>query len=72
MDRGDQRFITHWIDQHLNNVGFSYLSREEFEGNFSVICSISEWEIIESLLEVDNDKFVITIMTVVTDQKFIR
>ena len=41
LDRRDQRFIIHWIDQHLNNVDFPYLSREEFEGKFFRICSIS-------------------------------
>lgn len=40
LDRRDQRFIIHWIDQHLNNVDFP-TSREEFEGKFFRICSIS-------------------------------
>ena len=48
LDRRDsQRFIIHWIDQHLNNVDFSYL-QEEFEGKFSGYVRF-EWEIIESL-----------------------
>ena len=40
LDRRDQRFIIHWIDQHLNNVDFP-TSPGKSEGKFFRICSIS-------------------------------
>lgn len=63
LDRRDQRFIIHWIDQHLNNVDFPTSPGKSLKGNFSgyVRFRVGNYRIIA---EVDNDKFVITNMTV--------
>lgn len=63
LDRRDQRFIIHWIDQHLNNVDFPTSPGKILKGNFSgyVRFRVGNYRIIA---EVDNDKFVITNMTV--------
>lgn len=63
LDRGTQRFIMQWIDQHLNNVDFPTAPGKRLTGNFSgyVRFRIGGYRLIA---EVDNDKFVITNMTV--------
>lgn len=50
LDRRDQRFIIHWIDQHLNNVDFPTSPGKSLKGNFQDMFDF-EWEIIESLLK---------------------
>lgn len=63
LDRRDQRFIIHWIDQHLNNVDFPTSPGKSLKGNLSgyVRFRVGNYRIIA---EVNNDKFVITNMTV--------
>lgn len=63
LDRGDQRFIMKWIEQHLNNVDFPTSPGKVLRGNFSgyVRFRVGNYRIIA---EVDNNRFVITNMTV--------
>ena len=63
LDRVNQRFIMRWIDQHLNNVDFPTSPGKILKGNFSgyVRFRAGNYRIIA---EVNNDKFVITNMTV--------
>ena len=63
LDRGDQRVIMQWIDRHLNNVDFPTSPGKRLVGNFSgyVRFRAGDYRLIA---EVDNDKFVITNMTV--------
>ena len=63
LDRETQRFIMQWIDQHLNNIDFPTSPGKRLTGNFSgyVRFRIRGYRLIA---EVDNDKFVITNMTV--------
>ena len=60
LDRGNQRFIMNWISQH---VDFPTSPGKVLTGNFSgyVRFRVGNYRIIA---EVDNDKFVITNMTV--------
>lgn len=50
LDRRDQRFIIHWIDQHLNNVDFPTSPGKSLKEIFQDMFDF-EWEIIESLLK---------------------
>lgn len=63
LDRETQRHIIRWIDQHLNDVDFPTSPGKRLTGNLSeyVRFRVRDYRIIA---EVDNDKFVITNMTV--------
>lgn len=63
LDRETQRHIIRWIDQHLTDVDFPTSPGKRLTGNLSeyVRFRVRDYRIIA---EVDNDKFVITNMTV--------
>lgn len=63
LDRGNRRFIMNWISQHLKDVDFPTSPGKVLKGSFSgyVRFRVGNYRIIA---EVDNDKFVITNMTV--------
>lgn len=63
LDKGNQRFIMNWISQHLKDVDFPTSPGKVLKGVFSgyVRFRVGNYRIIA---KVDNDKFIITNVTV--------